>query len=366
MPVNNSVKPIVIFVASSTPEKARDLQIVAEYKHLPIIFEDINKLLGAFHHADEINGTYVGNTKGKLDSVIHHISAFRAGNKTAKGQDYKERVENYLKERGLPAGTQMYIAAEDGGFALPQKVWNNIQVDGKIDGVPGDVLKKITPDSKYPEFTGPGSETAPVMSGMLGEYNLMKRVRDAVLSLGSDTGKIPMLQNCAFNMMKINEGAKDDIISVEAHTKNILHFPTDNSLDKLFKDNGGRIGNFLYAKPEKYLDKADEGKTIAEMGKEGIAKYSVRARIVDEIYNKMFSEEIKAGYKPDYQHPHKDKVSGQLFRVGAFGAHDNEALFDKIKALKLGKNFITPKVGGNFSAESSYDILRHIEHDYGK
>ncbi|MEQ1705183.1 MAG: LOG family protein, partial [Rickettsiales bacterium] len=333
------------------------------YKHLPIIFEDINKLLGAFHHADEINGTYVGNTKGKLDSVIHHIAAFRAGNKTAKGQDYKERVENYLKERGLPAGTQMYIAAEDGGFALPQKVWNNIQVDGKIDGVPADVLKKITPDSKYPEFTGPGSETAPVMSGMLGEYNLMKRVRDAVLSLGSDTGKIPMLQNCAFNMMKINEGAKDDIISVEAHTKNILHFPTDNSLDKLFKDNGGRIGNFLYAKPEKYLDKADEGKTIAELGKEGIAKYSVRARIVDDIYNKMFSEEIKAGYKPDYKHPHKDKVSDeQLFRVGAFGAHDNETLFNKTYDLKLGKKFVIPKVGGNFSTAPSYDILSHIEY----
>ncbi len=198
MPVNNSVKPIVIFVASSTPEKARDLQIVAEYKHLPIIFEDINKLLGAFHHADEINGTYVGNTKGKLDSVSHHIDWFRAplneDDKKSedpekvkyyeKVKDYKERIENYLKERGLPDGTQMYIAAEDGGVALPQKVWNNI----KMDGVPGDVLKKITADSKDSEFTGPGSETAPVMSSMLGEYNLMKRVRDAVSSLGNNAG----------------------------------------------------------------------------------------------------------------------------------------------------------------------------------
>ena len=369
----SSPAPIVIFIASSTPEKARDLQLISEYRHLPIIFEDINKLLGAFHHADEVNGTYVGNTKGKLDSVIHHIAAFRGlkdkkaneenkKKEESKIQDYKERIENYLKESGLPAGTQMYIAAEDGGFALPQKVWNNIQVGGKIDGVPADVIKKIRPDSEHPDFTGPGSETAPVMSGMLGEYNLMKRVRDAVSSPGNNAGetpKIPILQNCAFNMMRINEGATDNIESFEAHTKNILYFPLDDSLDKLFKENGGRIGNFLYAKPEKYF-KGDEGKTIAELGKEGIAKYSVRAKIVDQIYNRMFSKEIQAGYEPDYKHPHKG--GEQLFRVGAFGAHDNETLFNKIKDLKLAKNFVIPKVGGNFSAQSSYNILSHIEY----
>lgn len=369
--LNKDVKPIVIFIASSTPEKARDLQLISEAKGYPIIFEDINKLLGAFHHADEVNGTYVGNTKGKLDSVAHHIDWFRAAldendknskdperiKKYEKIKDYKERIENYLKERGLPEGTQMYIAAEDGGVALPKKVWDKMD----LDGVPEEVKQKIGADLKHNGFTGPGSETAPVMSAMLGEYNMMNRIHKAVLSLDNDAGKIPMLQNCALNMMRINTGANDGIIEFEANTQNILHFPSNNSLDKLFKENGGRIGNFLYAKPEKCLD-GDENKTIAEMGKDGIVKYSVRAKIVDEVYNKIFSKEIEEGYKPDYQHPHKDMVSNELYRVGAFGAHDNETLFNKICDLKLGKNFVIPKVGGNFSTASSYDILSHIEH----
>jgi predicted Rossmann-fold nucleotide-binding protein len=355
--LDKDVKPIVIFIASSTPEKARDLQLIAEAKGYPIIFEDINKLLGAFHHADEVNGTYVGNTKGKLDSVIHHITAFRAGNKTAKGQDYKERIANYLNERGLKPGIQMYIAAEDGGVALPKKVWDKMN----LDGVPAQVFEKISADSKHNEFTGPGSETAPVMSSMLGEYNMMNRIRDAVSSLGSDAGKIPMLQNCAFNMMRINEGATDDIISFEANTKNTLHFPSNNSLDKLFKENGGRIGNFLYAKPEKPLS-GDGHKTIAELGKEGIAKYSVRAKIVDEIYKKIFADEIRAGYKPDYNHPHKYKVSNEVYRVGAFGAHNGETLFNKLKELKLEKGFEPYKVNDKLSSQDSYDILSHIEY----
>jgi hypothetical protein len=251
----------------------------------------------------------------------------------------------------------MYIAAEDGGVALPKKVWDKMN----LDGVPAQVFEKISADSKHNEFTGPGSETAPVMSSMLGEYNMMNRIRDAVSSLGSDAGKIPMLQNCAFNMMRINEGATDDIISFEANTKNTLHFPSNNSLDKLFKENGGRIGNFLYAKPEKPLS-GDGHKTIAELGKEGIAKYSVRAKIVDEIYKKIFADEIRAGYKPDYNHPHKYKVSNEVYRVGAFGAHNGETLFNKLKELKLEKGFEPYKVNDKLSSQDSYDILSHIEY----
>lgn len=368
--LRKNVKPIVIFIASSTPEKARDLQLISEAKGYPIIFEDINKLLGAFHHADEINGTYVGNTKGKLDSVKHHIDWFRASlneddkNSKVPGKaqyyekvkDYKERVENYLKERGLPAGTQMYIAAEDGGVALPKKVWDKMD----LDGVPDEVKQKISADSKHNGFTGPGSETAPVMSAMLGEYNMMNRIRAAVLSLGSDAGKIPMLQNCALNMMRINTGADDHIIEIEASTQNILHFPSNNFLEKLFKESAGRIGNFLYAKPEKPLS-GDGHKTLAELGKEGIAKYSVRSKIVDGIYEKIFSNEIGNGYQADYKHPHINKVSDEPYKVGAFGAHDGETLFNKLKGLQLESGFVPYKFNDKLPSQSSYDILSHIE-----
>ncbi len=351
-----SPEPIVIFVASSTPEKIRDFQLIAEAKKYPIIFEDINKLLGAFHHADEVSSDYKANAGDKLKSV--DISGFRNG-------DYTKRVVNYLRDRDLSATTKMFIATEDGGFSLEKDIWDKVNKDG----IPREVLERIKPN-KNPNFSGPGVETAPVISSMLGEYNFMQRVQKAVSDLGRDGQDITMLQNAVISLTPIDVGstAEKEIFNAEKIT--YLHTPDHHSMKKSFTENEHKISNYHYSKPHN-----GNGRSIIELGKEGITEHGVRAELADKVYAEFFEKEIKSGHKPNYHHPYKNKVSGEAYRIGAFDSAGTQAMIDKIarldKGRRLGAGFAITIPDGAYIGDkghtsktlpqSSYDILSNIE-----
>ncbi len=351
-----SPEPMVIFVASSTPEKIRDFQLIAENKKYPIIFEDINKLLGSFHHADEISSDYTANSNDKLKSV--DTTGFRNG-------DYTKRMVNYCKDRNLPITTKMFIASEDGGFGLEKDIWDRINKDG----VPREVLARIKPN-KNPNFSGPGVETAPVINSMLGEYNFMQRVQKAISESGRDGQDIAMLQNAVMSLTPINIGstAGKEVFNAEKIT--YLHTPDHHLMKKAFNENEHKISNYHYSKPHN-----GNGKSIIELGKEGITEHGVRAELVDKIYAKFFEKEKVSGHKPNYHHPYKNKVSGEAYRIGAFDSAGTQAMIDKIARLdkghKLGAGFAITIPDGAYIGDkghtsrtlpqSSYDILSNIE-----
>lgn len=353
---HSTVEPIVIFIASSTPEKVRDLQLIAEAKNIPIIFEDYNKLMGAFPHADEVSGDFKLNAKGKLESI--DISHFKNGE--------KHRIENYFKDRGLPNTLKMYVATEDGGFSLPKEVWGKVD----RDGIPESVRSKIKQTSNS-AYSGPGSETAPVMSAVLGEYNLMGRIQKAIASLGIKESDVSVLQNAEIRLKPVWNVDNTEILSFGAEKTTYLHATNNEIMADIYKNNKGRISNYRYIQPSQEGDKS-----IIDLGPDGITQHSVRSELVDKLYNHFFAEEIKHGYQPNYTHPYKDIINeGHVYRIGAFGTADAQLITEKMQHLhnspKLGKGYALsvatiPHKSDRYRdpktmLESSYDILSQIE-----
>ena len=403
-------KPIVVFVATSTNEKIFNLKRIAEAKGCPIIFEDSNKLLGAFNHVNEVNGNYKDNANDKLASI--DIQGFRDaanyGDKLngSKGDDakraaegtlkveykaryknvfkkeasdeevkkyidqvinYKKRITNYLKDRGLPEeSTRMFFASEDGGFALPEDIWKQI-AEKHSDGIPKDVLSKIKPDEKHQGFTGPGSETAPVFSAVLGEYNFMLRVQKAIAELGKNGQEIPVLQNSVMHLEEFTKDSSGERIVFSADKINNLYLPDKGLMEEIFTGNAKKISTYDYSKPT-----AEAKESIIERGEGGIINHGVRALLIDQIYDKIFGkkeDKSQPDYKRpyNYNHPHIELVNeNHGYRVGAFafGSQDTNVVKTMLGDIKLGEGYAIsiPKSRPINEKTSSYDILNNIEH----
>jgi predicted Rossmann-fold nucleotide-binding protein len=387
-----SPEPMVIFVASSTPEKVFNLKRIAESKGYPIVFEDSNKLLGAFNHVEEPNGNYVDNAKDKLGSI--DIQGFRdaANNDDDRARrefkerypersdkdaekyieqviNYRKRLANYRKDRDLPETTKMFFASEDGGFALPKEIWKKIK-EKHNDGIPDEVLAKIQPDSKHPEFTGPGSETAPVLSAVLGEYNFMQRVQNAIAELGKNGHDVPILQNSVMHLEEFSKGSNNERIVLEADKTTHLHTPDKSLMNEIFTKNSKKITTYDYSSPT-----AESKESIIAQGEVGIIENGVRALLIDQIYDKFLKKEKDSGYTPSYDHPYKDIVNKKhIYRIGAFGTGDALKIVEEINSFhkKLGDGFAPSIPTGAYIGKkygndaqilqgTNYDILSNIE-----
>ncbi len=317
--------PIIIFISTSTPEKIRDFQLIAKSKNLPIIFEDIHQILGSVHNADETGKDYEKNAFQKLDQ--EKIDAFRAGN-------YDNRIKNYLNARGLPLSTQIYLATEDGGLGIEKKVWNEVEKNG----IPEKVTNRMVNRGKH---TGPGVETAPIISSVFGENNLMKRVHEAADRLGKkDVG---IKQRATLVVTPISPGSKDKKHIFKASKIHMLHYPAE---DPMVHSHTGKISNMHYTKGSKHSNQS-----LMELGAEAITEHSVRSVVVDQLYKDFKAKGLfKAGRGYGQAEPTTAAHSnGKVheYKVGSFGSAAQDKISEEMtrifKDLKTGEHHaITP------------------------
>ena len=299
--------PVVIFMASSTPEKIRDLRLIAETKHLPLVFEDIHKLLGSFHSVDEDEKDFSANAAKKMEAI--DIEKFRKGK-------HAVRLKEYLKSRNIPANAPVYFGTEDGGFAIEKEVWDAM----RKDGISAEILGRIEPKGA---FSGPAVETGPVLSASLGSYNTAKRITEAAQQLGREPGDVKVKEFSTITLapLKKNSSGKNDIYTATCTHR--LHTPSDASIAEQLQN--GKVSTYHFFKPEN----DNSGRSIAEMGAAGICEHSVRAKIIDDI-NESFFGVSQARY--DHGFREQDLLGGDQFRIGSFG-RDNPSLQQKMHEL---------------------------------
>lgn len=341
--------PIVVFILTSTQEKIRDYQLIAKAKNLPIIFEDIHQILGSVHNADETGKDYEKNAFQKLDE--EKIAAFRAG-------EYDKRIVNYLNARGIPLTTQTYLATEDSGLSIEKPVWNKVDKDG----IPEKVLNRMADRGKH---TGPGVETAPIISSVFGENNLMKRVHEAAASLGKkDVG---IKQNVTLIVTPISPGSKDKKHIFKAKKIQMLHSPSE---DPARNSESRKISNVDYIRNNKHSEQS-----LMELGEKAITEHSFRSVVVDKFYkdfkaNGLFKEGKPYAASEQNTAVHSNGAAHE-FKVGSFGCLGHETISREMERIfkdhKTGEtssmsplhNIVSDR--RKASEKSSYQLLSNVE-----
>lgn len=339
--------PVVIFMASSTPEKIRDFRLIAETKQLPIIFEDIHKIIGAFHSVDEDEQDIKENALKKLSAI--DIGQFRSGKHAA-------RIADYLKERDIPANAHVYFATEDGGVSFEQAIWDKVDKSGISD----EVLARIKPKGR---FGGPAVETGPVLSSAMGSHTLMERVSDAIDQTDRGQAPVPMREDITVTLASLNARATDAPEVFNVSRTHYFHRPNKAKIEAMLPHQ--KVSSYYYMRPQN-----QPGKSIAELGAEGIAQHSVRAKAVDAIYEHFFGI-TKHVYKHEFR---ERNLGSEAYRVGAFGA-DSGSLLSKLHSIFSGhglyKDYFAHVPQSEYVTEASrsspnaapgaYEILANIE-----
>lgn len=324
---NGNGKKILVFLASSTPEKLRDLQYIAEHKKWPVYFLDIRELLGAFHSIKEDKGSRKGNADVKLDSIARRF--IDDDTRAAAVQ----AVENLCAGYGIACDPKkIFLASEDGGSdILDPALWEKIDKSGipqealdlitqkSIDKAQKEAGSETKPDPKKTKsrITGPGSETASVLSAVGGPENWMRRVLAAARSLSySDTTQVKITDDSTLNLVSV-----DTLLSLPASVLKERQFIKHLAENKKLVTAEGRAINYLYPPDTATIDPAqkrtstydfvrirdDAGKACTDTPLDYITQHSGRSKMVDDLAEKLnLNSRDHAHYEPLQSKPLKD------------------------------------------------------------
>lgn len=344
-----SEPPIVIFVASTTPEKLRDFQAIAESRRVPVHFEDIRKLIKMFHSIDEVAGKFSGNAEAKLQGIDRYMYRF---------QHNPQVIEQYCQQHGIAfKKDHIYFATEDTGFSLPKRIWDAVDKNG----IPKEKLRSI--EKQDDGVSGPGVETGPVVSATFGGKLLADRIFNAVDRVCSADEDVKMYEHSTVTMKCLTDDETAPPMHFYKQVTNHLLRPPPGRID-VFDE---KIATHHFMRCNGSRDKS-----CADMGEEYITRYSPRARIVDSIVGRL-REDKKIGirsqpkadgpWKPG-RRPHHD------FAVGFLPVQpEGPQLADWVDQLIHKRQFVMPLTDAAYlrddaatpAAPTSYDVLGSVE-----
>jgi len=269
------VKHHVIFIATSTEEKIRDFNIIAQAKSLPIRFFNLRDLVGTLHNTLEDGSSAEENAQKKLMGVAQRIEECRKD---------PVAVEEFCHARGIVdyAPERIWFGTEDSGVTMPREIWDNIPKEF-LDVLPDDVKERLKEQT-----SGPGVDTAPFLSATLGASNIGQIIEAGLSAFASKKESVVSLSHLLFreeSVLKLQPMKPD-----RQGTYRILtaHGVVENNYSELpyipEKSIGGRMSNYNYVAPRK---KNPDHKSAAELGVDYIAKHSARAAVVDKLVYKI-------------------------------------------------------------------------------
>src|SRR4051812_30038358 len=161
----DSLKHHVVFIATSTDEKVRDLNLIAEHKRLPLKFfnlRDLHELVGILHNTVEDGENAEANAEKKMVGIQKKIDNCRKN---------PQAVQEFCRQRGIEVDVgQIWFGTEDSGVSLPKEIWNNLPRE-IFQAVPKDVKERLAR-----QISGPAVETAPFLSATLGAENINRLI----------------------------------------------------------------------------------------------------------------------------------------------------------------------------------------------
>jgi predicted Rossmann-fold nucleotide-binding protein len=273
----------VVFIATSTDEKIRDLNLIASKKNLPLKFfnlRELHALVGVLHNTVEDGNDAEANAGLKLEGVKSKIE---------KCRDHPQAVEIFLRKHGIDSfdPARIWFGAEDSGVTLPKEIWENLPK--KIfDAVPAKTNKLMSE-----LVSRPGVETAPFLSATLGAENIQSLIEEGIKNLARrqnyfiDLSKLEFDDKSAIKMesMALYPDRDDPsllrphVITSEGNVTNSYASSPYTDPDKI----GGHASNYDYIMPKRNHTK--DKRTASEAGLSYIIRHSAReAAISDMIY----------------------------------------------------------------------------------
>lgn len=256
----------VVFVASSTPEKLRDMQLIAQEKRLPIIFADFREISGNFHQVDETAGNFKGNAKLKSEGVKDLIARLHIDTEDNKRNS---TIGRWCEDNGHEFNpNRIHVLTEDSGFSMPKALWDAVDKTG----IPKETLDRINGD-------GPGVETGPVLSALLGAGTLYRRLRIAADELGIDINDPNAATARDFSTAVLTNLGRGGTHTFQNSVTNYLML-NQQELDQsqTLGDSATRQVNYRFVRPKSRL-----GESANQLGAEYITKYGPRAELVNEV-----------------------------------------------------------------------------------
>ena len=269
----------VVFIATSTQEKIRDLNLIAQYKQLPITFFNLNQLpelVGVLHNTKEDGENAKDNAGKKLDGVKAKITTCRAHPKDIEAFCRHHGIENYSPER-------VWFGTEDSGVTLPKEIWSHLPK--KIfSAMPDDVRARLEKLTK-----GPGVETAPFLSAALGSENIRLLIEEGLKNFAKhnnyfiDPAQLQFDEECVIKLENMALPAKNKdnsgplVITPEGKTSNNYVYSPYVHSDEI----GRQATNYDYVKPKGLSSKSKL--TATELGSDYITKHSARANAIDDM-----------------------------------------------------------------------------------
>ena len=268
----------VVFIGTSTPEKIRDFNIIAEHKRLPLKFFNLNQLVGTLHNTREDGESAEENADKKLRGLKDKIEACRKNPQAVKEFCEKYGIPNYAPER-------VWFGPEDSGITMPQELWENL---------PKEIFE-VLPDEVRELFLakgiGPEVHTAPFFSAALGINNIFGFMEASLKKFVDKNNGFVSLSELRYKEKSVLK--LQSLLPLEHEGQ--LGFPTLEAKGEVVNNYatspyvhpdtvGGREGTFNYVAPRK---KNPAKQTAAELGVTYIAQHSARAAAVDDLVHKI-------------------------------------------------------------------------------
>ena len=269
----------VIFIGTSTPEKIRDFNIIAEHKQLAVKFFNLNQLVGTLHNTLEDGESAEENADKKLRGLKDKIEACRKNPQAVKEFCEKHGIANYAPER-------VWFGPEDSGITMPQQLWDNI---------PEEIFK-VLPDEVRARLLakgiGPEVDTAPFFSAALGINNIFGFMDAALKNFAEKTNDCVSLSQLKYK--------EKSVLKLQSLLPQLLDgqpiFPILTATGEVVNNYagdpyvhpdtvGGREGTFHYVAPLSKKNPARQ--TAAELGVNYIGEHSARAAAVDDLVKQI-------------------------------------------------------------------------------
>lgn len=282
------IKHHVVFLATSTEEKVRDFNIAAAAKNLPVTFFNLKDLIGTLHNTLENGDSADQNAQEKFTGVSGKVEDCRKDPVAIRNFCFARNISNYAPER-------VWFATEDSGVTMPREIWENIPKD--IFGVLPDEVKQRL----HKQESGPGVDTAPFLSATLGSSNIQQiieagfneyaRTQDYFLSLRELNERLLFKEESVLKFQSLvpsmQEGTIEGqlietfpILTAKGETQNSYSHSPYVHPDEV----AGRSSNYAVMSPR---SRNPRQVTAAEMGANYIAHHSARAKVLDDLVEKI-------------------------------------------------------------------------------
>ncbi len=273
----------VVFIATSTDEKVRDLNMIAWRKRLPIKFFNLDRLAGTLHNTTEDGENAEANASKKLEGIQSKIERFRAD---------EAAIRKFCNTQGIPNIDmhQVWFGTEDSGITMPPAIWHHIPKE-IMEVLPDEVKERV---SHLP--SGPNVDTAPFLSATLGAANIEHIInaglnayaahknyfvnpKDMVFTERSVLNLKPMIPDKKYKASGL-DSEEPSLLGVGESRNHLASKFAVNDADNLIK-----ISNYNLLSPETRLQRGL--KTAAELGYQYVAHHSSRAKAVDDLVRQI-------------------------------------------------------------------------------